>query len=625
MTLPRPLIAVLAPLASAALLLSALSPAQAAPLAPGGGVRAGLTTAASGIINARSASVAPFASVTDPDGTVWETHTRQVTKTRNVVKTRTVVKTRPVTKTRTVTKTRQENRTRTEVRTTAALRLRATPSAKARTLTTLKKNTLVKASTIKQSWRKASVGKRTGWVAKRYLKSAKVNYKATVKYTVKEQYKSTEKYTAQEKYTVTEQYTVTETYRVQVLPAPAVPKSFTVSGAGWGHGVGMSQYGAQGMAKQGFTSEQILEHYYKPAQLTTSASYAASDIKVQLLKAATASVIPTGGQVRLLKAGKIVASGTGTVAASVGVDPADASKTKQLKVRFGAKDYYGPVQLQWQSTRAWSAGPLTTVAVPRANEGSGTVNYRHGVIHVDVLGGQVNVINQLRLNDEYLYGLAEMPSSWESAALQSQAIAGRTYAMRNMTSVKSACACNVYDEVASQKFTGWNKENEGPGASYGKKWVAAVNATLTKASTGVPTAGKVMMYAGKLIDATYFSSSGGSTRSGKAVWGGDTPYLQPRNDAWALPPYVSSTAWSTAVPQATMSKAFGLSNVVSVTLKFNEPKNLADKSKNPDADTSNITLTAKDRAGKSVSLSGSSFRSKIGGTRSAWIQAVKAG
>lgn len=619
----RPAVVALAPLATAALLLSFLSPAQAAPAPLGVDAAARASHAASGsgrLPSGVGVGVAPSGVTTDPDGTVWETRTRDVTKTRQVVKTRDVPKTRTVTKTRWVNKTRQETRTRTEVRTSTALRLRASASTHAKTLATLKKNTTVKASSTHKSWRKVAVGKRTGWVAKKYLKNVSVKYKATVKYRAKEAYKVTEKYSVKENYTVTERYTVTESYRVQVLPVAAVPSSFTVSGAGWGHGVGMSQYGAQGMAKDGSSSRQILEHYYSPAKLSTSTSYAASDIKVQVLKSATASVSASGGQLRLVKAGKVIASGTGTAAASVGVNPADATKTKQLKVRFNNKDYYGALQVQWQNTRAWTGGPLTTVAVPRANEGTGTVNYRHGVINLDLLGGQVNVINQLRLNDEYLYGLAEMPSSWQGAALQSQAIAGRTYAMRNMASVKSACGCNVYDEVASQKFTGWNKENEGTNASYGKKWVAAVNATLSKVGTAAPTGGQVMTYAGKLIDATYFSSSGGSTRSGKSVWGTDTPYLQPRDDKWALPPFVSSTAWSAAVPQATMAKAFGLKEVLSVKLTFNESK-----AKNPNADTSNITLTAKDRSGKAVSLSGPSFRSKIGGTRSAWIQAVKAG
>jgi hypothetical protein len=43
---------------------------------------------------------------------------------------------------------------------------------------------------------------------------------------------------------------------------PPIPGVFTIDGRGLGHGVGMSQYGAKGMAENGFTAEQIIEHYY---------------------------------------------------------------------------------------------------------------------------------------------------------------------------------------------------------------------------------------------------------------------------------------------------------------------------------------------------------------------------
>lgn len=44
---------------------------------------------------------------------------------------------------------------------------------------------------------------------------------------------------------------------------------YTFSGGGWGHGVGMSQYGAMGMANEGFTYEEILAHYYPGTYIDT--------------------------------------------------------------------------------------------------------------------------------------------------------------------------------------------------------------------------------------------------------------------------------------------------------------------------------------------------------------------
>src|SRR3954447_20367764 len=53
-------------------------------------------------------------------------------------------------------------------------------------------------------------------------------------------------------------------------PAEAAKTTFTVHGAGFGHGVGMSQYGALGYAQHGWTAAQILGHYYTGTSLGTT-------------------------------------------------------------------------------------------------------------------------------------------------------------------------------------------------------------------------------------------------------------------------------------------------------------------------------------------------------------------
>ncbi|HJV30105.1 MAG TPA: hypothetical protein VJ645_06270, partial [Gaiellaceae bacterium] len=45
------------------------------------------------------------------------------------------------------------------------------------------------------------------------------------------------------------------------------PSSFFISGRGWGHGVGMSQWGAYGFAQRGTTYDAILAHYYHSTTL----------------------------------------------------------------------------------------------------------------------------------------------------------------------------------------------------------------------------------------------------------------------------------------------------------------------------------------------------------------------
>lgn len=114
--------------------------------------------------------------------------------------------------------------------------------------------------------------------------------------------------------------------------------------------------------------------------------------------------------------------------------------------------------------------------------------------------------------------LAEMPASFEMSALQAQAVVARTYVVRRMVTQQKhdaayVCAdpdcCQGYLTSASYLQSGGNEE--------------AVNKITEAVNT---TAGEVLVYGGRLIDATYFACSGGFTESAEDVWGEDIPYLQ---------------------------------------------------------------------------------------------------
>lgn len=381
-----------------------------------------------------------------------------------------------------------------------------------------------------------------------------------------------------------------------------VPSSFTFNGAGWGHGVGMSQYGAYGMALEGYKAEQILEHYYNPAQLSNTRSYANSDIAVQLISGQSSTTItPNDGKMRVKIDGKTYTSSKGVGFAVSGKNIAVTVDGKKITTSKNAN-----VGVEWENTRYWNSGNSnTTVTVPKANGGYGNGVYRHGKISVSLLKGKLNIVNSLRVNDEYLYGLAEVPSSWAQEALKAQAIAGRTYALRNMSSLKGACGCNVYDEVASQKFTGWIKENERNGI-IGKRWVSAVDQTQTNRN-GVTSSAQVMVYKGSLIDAVYSSSTGGKTRSAKDVWGNEHDYLQSRDDRWALDSRTGNPnrAWSGTVSQAVASKAYGLPDIKRIAVSKN-------------SDGTIRSSTAYSTSGKSSTLSQSATRSLFK-AKSKWV------
>ncbi|MGO3180690.1 MAG: SpoIID/LytB domain-containing protein [Brevibacterium linens] len=255
------------------------------------------------------------------------------------------------------------------------------------------------------------------------------------------------------------------------------PSSFTIRGSGFGHGVGMSQYGARGMAAAGKSSTQILQHYYTGAKVTTMSKNADASLKVQLLTGKkSVTVTPRSGRLRVKVGSKTIESGS-----KVAIE---RTSSGSVKATVGSKSYSGSkLTLEWQGTRYWKSSSATTVSVSGAQNGA-TGIYRHGRLEIGQLKSSLNVINVVGLNKEYLPGIAEVPASWQSEALRSQAIASRTYAYRNLGAVKPACGCNVYDEVASQRFLGWTHENAGDSGP----WRTAVAETQTMSGSTVKSA-----------------------------------------------------------------------------------------------------------------------------------------
>ena len=121
--------------------------------------------------------------------------------------------------------------------------------------------------------------------------------------------------------------------------------------------------------------------------------------------------------------------------------------------------------------------------------------------------------------EEYVTGvvLAEMPADFETEALKAQAVVARTYAMRMFSNPKhtetEVCGnpqcCQGYLTIREYRYHSGTEESI-------EKVKASVKATE----------GQVLSYQGKLIEATYFSCSGGKTEDAVAVWGNDVPYLQ---------------------------------------------------------------------------------------------------
>lgn len=382
----------------------------------------------------------------------------------------------------------------------------------------------------------------------------------------------------------------TRSAAVRATVESVVPASFRIHGSGWGHGLGMSQYGAYAMAQEGWSVEDILTHYYTDTSVEDLAfptgKAKKQQLKVQVIGpspyARRASDNRTTVPVTVRGGGWALRDKDGVVTKSSSGD------TVTFKIASGKKiaAYVGqgstPVatatrfELRWDGTRYRKAtGKQATVEIPGAN---GT--YRHGRLDIRVVNGQLNIVNELLLNTEYLYGIAEMPSSWGekggAAALQAQAIAARNYAASAFldsagkpVSPRSSCRCHLVDDVYDQNFTGWKKEGEGTSQRYGKLWKAAVDATVGEGGA----TGKVLRYTGsdkdfrgKLVTAYYSSSSGGATLNSEDAWSARLPYIRSVDDPWSLKASSGNpnVTWTATMTQREARAFFSLPDVVSI-------------------------------------------------------------
>jgi SpoIID/LytB domain protein len=325
-----------------------------------------------------------------------------------------------------------------------------------------------------------------------------------------------------------------------------VPKTFVFTGSGYGHGVGLSQYGAKGQALEGKSAIEILNYYFPNAQVTSVEDTATISVNIAHQVPALSLVIPT------------------TDSATVTVDTAVATSLPPdsvLNFAISGKVISGP----GGSGKLWVIKWSNPESIISVNVGKSKFLVNHGYIQLRAvsapgIGFRIEATNLLRLHDEYLYGIAEVPSSWPTAALESQVIASRTYALMRMNSIKKACDCHVYNSKYDQAFVGYSKEGE---PRYGQFWKAAVDATAVDESHGLA------ITVDQLPVSVFFSSStGGMTQWSVDVWGTDIPHLVSVPDPWSIDPAVNKNyaSWTKKVSQKVMAKAFGLADVIQIII-----------------------------------------------------------
>ena len=428
---------------------------------------------------------------------------------------------------------------------------------------------------------------------------------------------------------------------IAMTPDASIPAFFNFRGSGWGHGVGMSQYGAASMARHGFNETQILTHYYLGSRVemlpVTGSEDAEGDatVRVQVLGSGDDSRTDTTLRIEALgeaatgawtltfytASSKPILDG-GSPRALSGIRGQDiavsVSGSTVTATANGVSASGGVAVLTWVGTTYMEPASTETAFVTILGADGATASngtYRHGQLVIGTAGGKrLNIVNVLKLNSEYLYGIAEVPSSWGTEALQAQAIAARNYAVANRA-YKSSCDCQLYDDTRSQNFTGWTKESQGDTGEWGARWVAAVDAT----SSADRKQGMMLTYGsggvGRLVTAFYFSSSGGQTENSENVWSAALSYTRSVADPWSSDPEILNinATWEKSIDQATVASVFGLPDVVRIEIVSRTGPNT----------TAGVTeLRATSSSGATSSITGMErVRTKLG-LKSAWVRGI---
>ena len=379
----------------------------------------------------------------------------------------------------------------------------------------------------------------------------------------------------------------------------ATTGSIAVRGSGFGHGVGMSQYGAYGQAKARpvLTGAQIAHYYYKGS---TVSSY--RDNVMLKVNVAHASRSMT------LRSTSVGTGGGGFTAQVRGVASRWVSRAQYVTVGRTSAGVLLVIHTTGSADVVMRGASASLIWSQRATTldvtTSGTKRYRWGSLALVPLGSAFEGVLAVNLHS-YLKGVAEMPSSWPKGALQAQAIVSRTYALyAYRAGARSACGgCHLYGSTLSQVYAGWSKESQ---PTYGRLWVAAVAATQTGPSTG-----QTVLYRGVPVDAFFFSSSGGRTRNSEDVWSATLPFTRSVPDPWSLNRTLNPTyaLWSRSASVPALLRLFGLGDLVSVRVSERDTGGAARK----------VTATASN--GTSRSVTGERFRTAFG-LPSSWVSGL---
>jgi stage II sporulation protein D len=267
----------------------------------------------------------------------------------------------------------------------------------------------------------------------------------------------------------------------------------------------MSQWGAYGYARHGWSWQRILAHYYPGTTLATASM---RQVRVLLGSGQPRASIACAGGIRVSdRSGRSYSLPAGTYRFGAGLKLPVGHKRVVVKGGLQHRERYSltPVLRALPSPLVFDcpSAPLAWNGRPY-----------HGLLVVRRNGGELSLVNSVAL-DDYVRGVVggEMPHNWNLAALEAQAVASRSYALATL---KPSSHFDLLSDARSQVYGGIAYET--PGIDF------AVSRT----------ARQVLTWHGHVATTYYFSTSGGRTADIHDVWpkAPDVPYLQSVDDPY---------------------------------------------------------------------------------------------
>lgn len=335
------------------------------------------------------------------------------------------------------------------------------------------------------------------------------------------------------------------------LGSASTPKgAVKIYGHGWGHGMGMSQYGAQGAARLGCDYRTILRTYYYGSQIVKRDMTA--PVVLNLAAASSGSRLNAeSGNVRWNSSTRQVVQPRGTTW---------TVSRKAIDGRLGVAlyDHTGHRRMYVPNAAVLTASHSGRVVVLRASSSSKPLRTQYdrarfigsstGIAVTETIlatrrGGAV---------EKYLRGLGEVPVSWPTQALKAQVVAARTYLSTKFDAGSGAYLLS--SGTADQVYNGYDVESVD--ASTGGNWRAAVHDTDREV---------IVDSSGRTIEALYSSSMGGRTENREYVWGRyEISYLQSVDDSrWDAASDNPYRNWSVGMTRTAFAQKFGFDSVSS--------------------------------------------------------------